>query len=445
MKKTQLSILFLAFIFSPYFTMAQSFDTTRLNQFLDLLDKHHKAMVSVALVKDGSLAYSRAIGQAGADGQRSTPEHRYRIGSISKTFTAAIIFQLIEEGKLTLDTKLQQFFPQIPGADKISTDHLLLHRSGLYNFTNKPDYLTWHTKSKSKDEMLALIAASPLDFEPDSKTDYSNANYVLLGFMIEQIEGKSYAECLQERITGKIGLKNTYFGQGISPERMEAASFVRQEGKWQMYPDVTDMSIPHGAGALVATSGDLVLFMEALFGGKIISAKSLESMMHLRDGIGRGLFAVPFYSARGWGHNGGIDAFQSVLYHFPEEKITVAICANGLEYPLNDVLIGVLSIGMGKAFPMPDFSKKEVQLGASDLAQYTGTYTSAGFPLKITVSVTDGKLMAQATGQSAFPLEPTGEHRFSFEMAGITMEFKSSEKLMTLTQAGQRITFSRED
>lgn len=194
---------------------SQSINKPKLDSLFDVLAENNKAMGSLAISKNGVVLYSRAFGYSVASEKEKKPANdstKYRIGSITKMFTATMIFQLIEEGRLTLDTTLDNFFPSVPNAKQITIGNLLDHRSGLHNFTAKPDYTVWMTRPKTEDEMLAILSNDKPDFQPNEKSSYSNTNFLLLGYIIEKVTGQSYSQNLKERIASKIGLSNTYAG-----------------------------------------------------------------------------------------------------------------------------------------------------------------------------------------------------------------------------------------
>ena len=182
---------------------------------LNVLSEKNKAMGSLAISKSGTVVYSRAIGFSLINDKEKKPSStntKYRIGSISKMFTTTMIFQLIEEGKITIGTTLDKFFAAIPNAGEITIGNLLNHHSGIHNFTNDPDYTTYMTQPKTQDEMIAVISKNKPDFQPGEKGEYSNSNFVILGYIIEKVTGQPYSKILTERITSKIGLTNTLYG-----------------------------------------------------------------------------------------------------------------------------------------------------------------------------------------------------------------------------------------
>lgn len=441
MKIKILTPIFLLLSFGTIFS--QSFNKPKLDSLMDRLAEKNKAMGSLTISKNGVIVYSRAIGYSFISGNEKLPatdQTRYRIGSITKMFTATMIFQLIEEGKISLTATVDKYFPQLPNANKITISNLLNHRSGLHNFTDDAEYKTWETKPKTRDEMLAIISKGGVDFQPNEKFSYSNSNYVVLGYIIETVSNESYSKYLSKRITSRIGLSNTYVGAKTDTKKNESFSYRFSNG-WEQGSE-TDMSIPAGAGAIVSTPAELTKFIESLFTLKLVSSSSLEQMKTMTDGFGMGMFQIPFYEKRAYGHNGGIDGFASNLAYFPEESLAVAYCTNGQVYPMNNILIGILSIYFNKPYSIPALIT--ISLKTEDLDKYLGVYSTTQIPLKITMTKDNTTLISQATGQSSFPLEATGKDKFEFDPAGIVMEFNPDKNEMTLKQGGQTVVFTKE-
>src|SRR5918993_2041522 len=169
---------------------AQSLDKDKLDRFLDRLAEKNKAMGSLTVAKDGNFLYSHAFGYSYVNGPETKPANpatKYRIGSITKTYTAVMVFQLVEQGKLKLTDTLDRFFPQIPNAKTITIAHILAHRSGIPDVA--PDG-SWGMQPRTPDEVVARIAQGQPQFEPDTKHQYSNTGYVLLGRIVEKAGGK---------------------------------------------------------------------------------------------------------------------------------------------------------------------------------------------------------------------------------------------------------------
>ncbi len=421
---------------------AQTLNTAKLDSLLTALGTHDKLMGSLVLSRDGKVVYSRAVGYRQVDGTTNVPATaatRYRVGSITKMFTATMIFQLIDEKKLTLETPLATFFPQLPNARTITIDQLLSHRSGLHDFASDGAELGY----KSPAEMLALIAKTTPDFEPGARFAYSNSNYVVLGYLLEKLTKQPYAQALQKRVVAKAALQNTYYGGKITPAKQEAFSYERNGTSWKPGPE-TDMSVPGGAGAIVSTPTDITRFLEALFGGKLVSPASLLAMQTTRDKFGRGLMLLPFSGHPGYGHGGIIDDFRSIASYFPNEKLAVALCSNSGPGSIDEAIVGVLSIYFNQPYKIPTFAASAYAPTPADLDRYAGTYGSPAIPLKITVTKEGATLRAQATGQGAFVLEAVSAGVFKFDQAGIKMVFDPARPTFLLQQGGKEYPFTKE-
>lgn len=423
--------------------LSRDFNRNKLDSFFNILAEKNKAMGSLTISKNGTVLYSKTIGYSfisDVEKRLSTNNTKYRIGSITKIFTAVMIFQLVEEGKITLKTTLDTYFPNLPNAKKISISNLLNHRSGLHNFTDDPGYLTWMTQPKTQNEMLAVISCNKVDFQPNEKVSYSNSNYIVLGYIIEMISKKPYSKCLNDRILSKIGLTNTYCGGKTDIGTNESFSYIGKI-KWEQQPE-TEMSIFGGAGSIVSTPADLSKFIESLFSLKLVSQMALNQMKSITDGFGMGIVPIPFYNRKAYGHGGHIDGFSSILAYFPEDGTAISFCTNGLFLPFNDILIGVLSIYYDKEYPIPTF--KPLALKSEDMNKYLGVYSNTSIPLKITITKNDTIIVAQATGQSSFPLVAAEKDRFNDEQGGIFLEFNTVKNEMILKQGGGIYLFVKE-
>ncbi len=411
----------LALIFAltySLFTVAQD-RFTKMDSLLTYLNKNDKFMGSLCIREGENVVFNKAYGFADVD--KNISAHRmtkYKIGSITKTFTAVMIMQLIEEKKLNLQTKLNRFYPKIPNAEKITIYDLLHHRTGIVDYINGDSITAKNIyRFHSKEEMIQKITDYKPLFEPGTKHEYSNSNYNLLGYIIETLTKKSYAENIQTRIVKKANLLNTYFPQGkIETSIGESYSYLFNGTKWEKVEE-WENSIAYSAGAIISTPADLTRFMYALFDEKLVKPSSLEQMKEIKEGYGKALMQFPFGERRFYGHTGGIENFRAVVGYYPTEKLGISLIVNGDNFNRNDIMIGVLSIYYKMPFPFPKFNKIE----ASELVKFTGTYSSKELPLKMTISEKNGELLAQATGQSAFPLTFKEEKTFIFAPAGIEM------------------------
>lgn len=438
-----LSFILLVLIFSGYAgdVKSQNFDKAGLDSLLNYFYDNGKFQGTITISEGGENIYNKSFGLR--DYYNNIPantETKYRIGSISKTFTAVMILKLVEEGKISLTDFLSKYYPEIPNSDKITISHLMTHQSGIHNFTNSID-TSFYLYPKTRQEMIDKIKSFKTEFEPGEKTEYSNSNFVLLGYILENLTGKQYPQLLKEMICDKLGLKNTYYMKKTDVSDNEALSYSFEAGKWVLEPE-TDPTVPHGAGAIVSTTFDLTEFINALFDLKLISQKSLDEMLTIERGMGRGIFKMPFYETSGYGHTGGIDGFRSALVYFPDKKVSVAFTGNALNYSMNDILIGVLSKYFKRDYSFPKFSS--VELKQEVLLKYAGVFSKKDFPIKITITIIDGKLTAQGTGQKSFEPNPVSDTEFTYEQAGLVMTFSEDGGQLTLKQGGETYIMTKE-
>jgi D-alanyl-D-alanine carboxypeptidase len=432
---------FFAITLSTGQTSAQQQDFSKLSQYLDSLESYQRFMGTVLVASEGKPVYERSVGYADlATGQKSTTQTHYRIGSITKMFTTVLVMQAVESGKLRLDQKLSEFYPQIPNADKITLGMMLQHRSGIFNFTNRLDYDFFRSQPQTESKLLDMIIAGGSVFEPDTKADYSNSNFVLLTFILEKTSGQTYQSLLEKGIFQRLGLSDTYIFGPIDPSKKNEARSYGYAGEWKVDREA-DSSVPLGAGNLTSTTGDLNVFIHALFSGKLISTESLALMKEIKDGFGRGLFSFPYYQQRSFGHTGGIDGFRSFLAHFPEDQVTISVLSNATNFNSNDLLLALLDSYYGKEWQLPEFKAKPVSVEM--MQRYIGTYSSTQIPLVLVFSEKDGNLAVQPSGQPLTVLELTGANRFEFKQAGAVFTFDPEQNQVTLNQAGQTFLFKK--
>lgn len=402
----------------------------KIDSLLRYYEKQQEFMGTVALSNNGKVIFNKSYGYSNYEnGSKSDPETKYRIGSVTKMYTATMIMQLIEEKKLSLDHKLSKWFPNIPNAAIISIDNMLNHNSGIFSYTSDEDFSnTLHVESDRKG-MTDMISRHPSAFEPGTRNEYSNSNYLLLGYIIEDITGKSFEENLKSRIIKKLGLKRTSYGGKTAPSANEAFSYRLVGSKWEAEKSWA-MTKAGAAGAVISSTADALTFIDALFAGKLIGKASLDKMMEINNGFGRGMFKVPFYNSYGYGHTGRIEEFISQLNYFPIEKTGLAIFSNAQGKNNNDIAIGVLSYYFGQPFTFPNLEK--IVVADALLDQYVGVYSSPTFPLKITIRKDGGSLIAHATGQGEITLKAENDTTFSYKMFGVEVVFSPGK--LTLKQ-----------
>ena len=428
------------FLYTTQFILSQEYNFDKLNQYFDVLEENNKFMGSVAVSKGDSLIFTRSVGYLDFEmNEKINSRSKFRIGSISKTFTSVLILKSIEDGKLKLDDTIESYFPEIPNSNKITVDNLLSHRSGIFNFTDSSDYMDYMLEPKSRAELIDIISNFDSSFKPGRRSSYSNSNYVLLTIILEKIYSKDYSEILLDKIIKPLRLNSTYYGGVIDTNDNEARSYM-YAGKW-MKQDETDPSVPLGAGGIVSNPIDLVKFSYLLFNGKILKEESLKKMKKINGQFALGLFNIPFYNKNGLGHTGGIDGFTSVFSAFTDDDIYYALNSNGTNFNNNDISIAVLSEVFEKPYEIPVFSNFEVN--HRDLMKLIGSYSSKQIPLIIQVSLENNVLIIQATGQPKISLDAIEKNLFKSEVVGAELEFVPDENTFILRQNGAKIKFEK--
>jgi D-alanyl-D-alanine carboxypeptidase len=431
------SLLTLSLVLNGY---TQPVDKGKLDQLFNKLAEKNKAMGTLLINKEGQSLYDRAIGYEYINGTEKKPltiSTKYRIGSVTKMFTAAMIYQLVEEGKLKLSDHLDKFYPQIPNASKITIEQILAHRSGI------PGSVEQHFASQrftgvTKDEILAAIAQGKPEFEPGEKYAYSNAGYFILGNIIEKAGKQSYEKALQQRVLSKIGLKDTYAATGdIDVNKNESFSF-KYYTDWKQEP-VTHYSFLFGSGFIISTVGDQAKFIEALFSKKLISQQSLDQMIRLQSGID----TFTYNGKTFYGHTGGVDGFGSWLVYQPEEKLTLSYATNGKVYSVGKIIDHIFDIYYNKPLDIPSFESLEINTETLD--KYVGVYGIAEAPVKFTVKRDGTRLLIEMSGKPAFVVEPIAEDKFKIDSPPIEFDFDVAKKQMTMKRGGGEKVFTKEN
>jgi D-alanyl-D-alanine carboxypeptidase len=439
----------LLFLMAPVWVMGQSFvPKARLDSMLNILAANDKFMGAVSLRQGDNLVYEKAVGFSTLqDGKEipSTVKTKYRIASTTKMFTAVMILQLIEEGHLSLTTPLSDFYPGIPNADAITIKDLLSHHSGIWDFTHASNYFEWNQTPQSEADMIQRISAAEPEFAPGKKGEYSNSNYLLLGYILEKVSKQSYAASLEARITQRLGLTSTYAGGAIDLKKGECQSFSYVDDHWEAAIE-TDLSVPGGAGAIVSTANDLAAFISGLFAGKLLKESTLAQMITIENEFGLGIFEAEFHGKKAYGHTGSIDEFRSRVYYFPDEKLSLAFTCNGYEYGLKTFTLGILGIYLGKPGPLPDFPNANVSV--AQLEAVSGVYKHWLLPLKIHVYPGQSKLLVKQEGFGSMDPKATnfyaiGPYEYRSYRDGVTLRFSEKKPKLLVDQGGGNLKFKK--
>ena len=327
----------------------------------DLIARKETAGFAIGIEQNGTVRLAKGYGYADLeDGTRVTDRTVFRIGSVTKQFTAAAILLLAEEGKLSLDDRLVKYFPTFPRGGDVTLRQLLTHTSGIRNYTGYSDFMKGQSpRALSGNEMVAYIAgATPAyDFDPGTGWSYSNSGYLLLGVVIEKVTGQPLAQVLRLRIFDPLGLKDTRLDDlaEIVPGRASGYDKAPSSPTGFANAGFIAMEVAAGAGAIRSTVGDLLKWNDALLGGKLLKPASLRMMLapgRLTDGrlataaragpaaaapssgppsnYGFGITTGEQKGRRTIGHGGSINGFNSSLTSYPDQKVTIVVLTNTL-------------------------------------------------------------------------------------------------------------------
>ncbi len=251
----------------------------RMEQIIQSSVTGQRFMGTVLVAQNDQVLLDKGYGYANLEWQiPDSPQAKFRLGSITKQFTAACILLLEERGKLKTDDPVKKYMPDAPAAwDKITIYNLLTHTSGIPSFTGFPDYRSTEAQPTTPEKLVARFRDKPLDFQPGEKWNYSNSGYVLLGYLVEKISGQSYKDFVQENIFKPLGMNDSGYDSNSAIILHRAYGYTPGPNG-PVNAGYIDMSIPFSAGALYSTTHDLLRWEQGLFGGKLLSAASLKKM-----------------------------------------------------------------------------------------------------------------------------------------------------------------------
>ena len=283
---------------------------SRVEEYMTARVKRDHFSGSILIAREGKVLFSKGYGMANLEHDvPNTPQTKYRLGSITKQFTAMAILILQEQGKLNVHDKIKKYLPDAPKAwDEITIEHLLTHTSGIYNYTESLEFLKTLPVRVTLKELIAKFKDKPLNFKPGEKYSYSNSGYIVLGQIIETASGQNYPSFLKQAIFDPLAMTETGYDNATSILKHRASGYTRRLGIVLTNCDYVDMSIPHAAGALYSTTLDLLKWDQALYTEKLVPRKSLDAMFtpH-KDNYGYGWmidkkFGQTRYRARRWNH-----------------------------------------------------------------------------------------------------------------------------------------------
>lgn len=405
---------------------------------LEKLTKENLPGLAVLVAREGKIVYQGAFGFA--DLEKKTPatvETKFRIGSVSKQFTAAAILRLADEGKLALTDKVEKFFPGFPRGGEITVEQLLTHTSGIRSYTGKPEFMGRVAKPIAPAELMAWFRDDKPDFAPGAGFLYNNSAYFLAGEIVAKVSGKSLDGFLREAFFDPLGMKDTGIFVNATPPPGMALGYSVADGKARAAID-WDMSWAGGAGALYSTVGDLHRWNEALYGGKVVKPESLKAMMtpvKLPPGVdgmnyGYGLVMAPISRLPSVSHGGGLNGWSSDLVWMPEQRCTVVALANAMP-PVGGrepggVTRKIVEKLLAKEIAAVPGPKEDANVDKKTYPDFVGRFQYQGAVL--TVTTEDGRLHAQLTGQPKFEIFPSAPDEFFWKVTDAQVTFLRDEK-----------------
>lgn len=436
-------LLLLTALFIAAFSFAQE-QTRLLDSLMRQYAQHMGFNGSVLVAKGGKVVLEQGYGFKNVAAKTpATAADLYQYGSVTKQFTAVLILKLQEEKKLKIEDRLSKYFPQLPFADSVTLHHLLTHTSGIYNYTADARFMNSEAvKPTTQSRIFELFANKPLAFTPGSQYSYSNSNYMLLGYIAEKVTGKQYETLLRQYILKPAGMATAGFDFAALRSDKKATGYNMISGSQAMPAGIVDSSVSYAAGSLYGSVYDLYAWHKAAQQGKILSAKSWgQFYTPLRNKYALGIAMDTLYGRQTASHGGGIFGFVSDFLRIPSEDLVVVVLCNNTSVSLNDITKNLAGIALNENIKWPEF-KKEISVPVEVLNQYVGEYqVTPNFSLNITVE--NGQLMAQATGQSKNPLFARSETRFFLKVVEAELEFykdaDGNVTSATLFQAGREV------
>jgi CubicO group peptidase (beta-lactamase class C family) len=395
---------------------------------------------AVLVTRDGKPVFREAFGlSARGPDVKASPETVYYIGSLTKQFTAAAVLQLVDAGRIDVDAPVSKYYAKAPAAwSRITIRNLLSHRSGIPNYTNflrmtSPEV----TIDRTPEQLIEITRDMPLEFEPGTKYAYSNSNYILLGYIIEKASGQSYADYLGSHIFKPLGMTHSGYGSNARPPKGLAEGFDLSSGKPKDAAPIS-MTVPYAAGALYSTVDDMAIWDRALLADKLMS-KASHQLMETNQGPevnGYGFGVQVFTQPTGHPsirHSGAMNGFEGCFYRFVQDGVTIVVLGNTRPGPAVPIAEELMRRYFGMPDPPPPFvAKPEV------LARYAGVYALEP-GVDVTLSVKDGRLYSEVTGQPGFSLVALSDTLFRYQPANITVVFPAGDgpaPSFTLTQGG---------
>jgi len=422
MKTTTRALLITCFAAGA--SLAQNADTTRMDQVAQSYVTAKQFMGSVLVARGSDVLFSKSYGSANLEWNiPNTPTTKFRLGSVTKQFTAAAILLLQERGKLNVDDPVKKYMPDAPGAwDKVTLFNVLTHTAGIPNFTSFPDYPQKSLSPMTTEQLVAWFKDKPLEFEPGSKFNYSNSDYVLLGYLIEKLSAESYAKFLQENIFTPLDMKDSGYDSNSTLIERRAAGYTNTPAGI-VNAGYVDMTVPHGAGALYSTTLDLLKWQQGLYGGKLLKPESLARMTTpFKDNYALGLISQTTAGRKNYWHSGGIQGFNTALGYYPDTKVSVVVLSNLNGAAPDQMLPKLAALAHGETVQLTS-ERQEIKVAKEVLPAYVGTYQMAP-RVNMMITVDGDQLVSQMSGQGKIPLFAESSTKFFPKVVDAQIEFE---------------------
>jgi CubicO group peptidase (beta-lactamase class C family) len=401
----------------------------KVNEYMQAAERVHGFSGSILVAHDGTPLVSEGYGFANIElGVPNSPETVYLLGSITKQFTGMAIAMLQEEGKLQVGDPACKYLENCPQtwAD-ITIRQMLWHTSGIPSYTGFPEFAARTVSPIDTPQMMDMLRDRPLDFAPGTDQSYSNSGYFLLGSIIESVSGKTYADFLDERIFTPLGMEHSAYDVPDEIIKNRAAGYVRRNGELfnALY---TDMTIPFAAGALHSTTGDLLLWDQALYTEKLVTSESLKEIFTPNepgDGYGFGWSIGKRFDKLLIAHGGGIYGFSTHIARFPDDGVTVIVLSNIEGAPSGKIAYDLAAIYFGEEYTIP-VEQQAVVLDPAILQSYVGEYR-VNDELSVVITLVGENLVAELGGRSTFGLLAASETEFFSRDVDLRLAFERSE------------------
>lgn len=401
----------------------QNFSAT-LDQYLHTHLQQGTFSGTVVITEKGKPVYSKGFGMA--DYEKSIangPDVKYRIGSVTKSFTAVLVMQLQEQGKLNVQDKVSKYLPAFPNADKITLHHLLTNTSGLPDFVHH--WKDVNTRPATTHDILALVKDMPLEFEPGTKWRYSSTGFIVLAQVIEKVTGKPYDKVLAKQILKPLKMNAT--GMEFSKPIAGMASGYNHDGAERKPARPIDMSWCHAAGAIYSTAPDMAKFDAGLRSDKLLTQASKEQMFTpVMKNYGYGWVIDSVAKQLRISHSGAINGFKANFIRLPEREMTITILSNYESQQVNGPISrDVTAIVLGEEYQMPVL-RTMIEMSHEQLARYTGEYKVAP-KMSFFIKAAGNQLFVEVPGQDKFEIFPEAEDKFFVKVAPAQVTFERDE------------------